>query len=310
MAEIDRDKLPPLLPVNCRIGTLRGRIAAELGLPVTTAVFSGSNDTQAASVAVGAFRTERGGINIGSTAQILARAASKKTDLDRDLFTMPSPIRADWLVLAENGLAGKSLDLFLRRVVFAKDGLADHSMTPPFDRIERALRATPALSDGLLFLPWLTGSESPAPNDRVRGAFINISVNTNRELMVRAILEGVSFSLRWLSEEVESFRAEALHDLRFSGGGARSDGWAQILADVMGRTVRQLDNAGYAGCTAAAFLAFKQLSLVDLGCHGTFFPSRKRFAPGAGRHEAYDRQYEHFLHSLRCNVPAFDALNG
>jgi xylulokinase len=280
-----------------------------LGLRGSTAVFSGTADTQAASVAAGAFRFDQGGINIGSTAQILARARGKKTDAARDLLTMPSPIRADWLVLAENGIAGKALDLLLRQVVFARDNLADHSSTRPFERLECALRATRPGSNGLLFFPWFTGCEAPEPNDRIRGAFINLSVTTNREVMIRAVLEGIALSLRWLRNAVESFRAQTIRHLRFCGGGARSDGWAQILADVMRQPVDQLKGPEFTGCRAAAFLAFEQLSLVDLAEHPDFFPVRKRFEPRSTHRDVYDRNYENFLLGVRCNAPVFEALN-
>jgi len=309
MAGVDGDKLPTLVAVNSRIGTLRGEVAAELGLPATAAVFSGTNDTQAASVAAGSFRPGPGGVNIGSTAQILASMPGKRTDLQKGLFTMPSPIRGRRLVLAENGLAGKSLEHFIRNVVFARDALADHSAEDPFGRIEQALGTSPAGSGGLLFLPWLTGTESPATNDRVRGAFLNISLETGREQMLRAILEGVAFILRWLREAVESFTDQTLRPLRFCGGGARSDGWAQILADVMGRPVRQLESAHYAGCRIAAFLAFERLGMVELEDVDKFSPVRREYAPRPEHRETYDRLYEQFLCSLRSNAPIFEALN-
>lgn len=308
---IDAEKLPELVPVNSCVGTLLPERAAELGLSPDTKVFSGTNDTQAASVAAGTFRSGHGGLNIGSTAQVLADAAGKRTDLANDLLTMPSPIRGRFNVLAENGLAGKALDHFVRDVVFARDAFADCSAgsTDPFANLERTLEATPPGSRNLLFLPWLTGTGSPGADDTVRGAFVNFSLETGRQEMIRAVVEGITFSLRWLLGAVEEFAETRLDPLHFSGGGARSDGWAQIAADVTGRPVRQLEDAHHTGSRAAAFLAFRELGLVGLDEHDKICRTKREYAPREANREVYDRLFEAFLESLKRNKPVFAALN-
>lgn len=315
MSGVDADKLPPLVPVGSAIGPLRPEVASRLGLLPETLVFSGINDTHAASIAAGTFRRDRGGFrhggfNIGSTGQVLADADAKQTDFTNDLVTMPSPIPGRFMVMAENGLAGKALDHFMRNVVFAHDGLGNHSAEESFAGLEEVLAGTPAGSRGLLFLPWLTGTGSPAANDKVRGAFLNLSLETGREEMVRAVVEGITLSLCWLLEAVESFIGHELEALHFSGGAARSDGWSQIAADISGRPVRQLEDAHYAGARAAAFLAFEQLGLVGLDEVETICRTKHEYLPQPQNREIYERHFEQFLHAREQNVPVFEALNG
>jgi len=310
-AGIDADKLPELVPVNSCVGTLLPAVAEELGLSPATRVFSGSNDTHAASVAAGTFRAGYGGFNIGTTGQVVADAGGKKTDLANDLITMPSPIPGRFNVMAENGIAGKALDHVVRNVVFASDALADHSPggQDPFANLERVLASTPAGSRNLLCLPWLTGIGSPSADDAVRGAFLNLSLETGRAEMIRATVEGITMSLRWLLGAVERFAETEIAPLHFSGGGARSDGWAQIAADVTGRPVRQLEDAHHTGCRAAAFLAFHELGLVSLDHHDTICRVKREYTPCPENRETYDRLFEVFLKALEQNKPIFGALN-
>src|SRR6185436_13300704 len=144
MSGIDASKLAPLLPVNARAGTLRPAVAAELGLPATTPVFAGVNDTQAAAISTGTFRPGVGAVNIGTTSQILAHVGMKKSDLENAIVSMPSPIAGRHMVMAENGLGGKPLDHFLRNVAFASDALADHAVADPFAGVEAAVGSVPA----------------------------------------------------------------------------------------------------------------------------------------------------------------------
>jgi xylulokinase len=173
MSGLDPEKLPALVPILSCVGTVREGVAEELGLTPQTRVFSGVNDTQAVAVGTGTFQKGRGGINIGTTSQVLAHVGFKRTDVQNQIVSSPSPILGRYVALAENGLGAKTLDHFLRNVVFASDELADHSADDVFDRVEKIVREAPPGSGNLLFLPWLTGSQAPSSNPKVRGGFLN-----------------------------------------------------------------------------------------------------------------------------------------
>jgi xylulokinase len=309
LAGIPPQKLPELVPQCSVIGTVRSPVAGDLGLRPDTKVVSGTNDTQAAALATATFRPGAGAINVGTTGQVLAHLDERKADLENALVSMPSPLPGRYMVMAENGIAARVLDHFLHSVVFAGDAMAKHTVPDPFAGVERAVRETPAGAGGLIFLPWLTGTGSPDGNANARGAFVNISVDTDRARMLRAIFEGVAFSLRRIFPAVERLAGGAFPALRFSGGGARSDAWAQILADVLDRPVLPLSDPVHSNNRASALLAFATLGIAGVDDVDRFCPVRGRFEPQRQDRALYDERFARFCATYEALCPVFDALN-
>ncbi len=112
----------------------------------------------------------------------------------------------------------------------------------------------PPGSGRVLFTPWLNGERSPVDDHTIRGGFHNLSLSTTRAQMVRAVFEGVALNSRWLLEAVEKFAGRRLDSLAFIGGGANSDQWSQIHADVLGREIRQVADPVLANVRGAALL--------------------------------------------------------
>jgi xylulokinase len=140
----------------------------------------------------------------------------------------------------------------------------------------------------VLFLPWLTGCWSPAPDARARGAFLNLDLGTTRAHLARAALEGVAFQLAWMLPHIETLTGERHDELVFAAGGARSDAWAQILADVCNRPVRQLAEPRLTNCRGAALLAFQRLGVRDLADAERLLVERRRYEPRPGLRGLYD----------------------
>lgn len=308
LAGIDADKLPALIPIGAPAGRLRADVAERLGLSPDTVVFSAMNDTQAASIGTATFRGG-GALNVGTTSQVLAHVAGKASDLVNAVLSMPSPIAGRYLVMAENGLGAKTLDHFLREVVFARDALADHRVADPFAGLEAVVGTVPPGSDGLLYLPWLTGAPAPDSSARTRGGFLNVTLGTTRAHMVRAVLEGVAFNMRWMLPAVERFADTTFGELAFSGGAAMSDGWAQIMADVTGRPIAQLAEARFVNNRGTAFLAFVALGALGLDDIDRMCPVRRRYEPNPAVRQRYDDLFAQFLASFEATRPIFNALN-
>lgn len=310
MSGIDREKLPDLVPVGTCLGTVRQEIADEIGLSTDTKVFTGVNDTHAAAIGTGVYRKGYGAINIGTTCQVLAFVGEMRTDLENWILSMPSPIPNQYMVMSEVGLGGKPLEHFLTQIAFADDALANHSTADPFANVEKALSSTPAGSGGLLYLPWLAGSHSPRANAAMRGGFLNISLETTRARMLRAVLEGVTFSLRWVLPAVERFTDDEFDALQFSGGGAVSAEWAQIMADAMNRPVHQLAEPRFVNNRGTAFLAFEQLGVASLSEVDKVCRIAHTYHPKPENRDVYDRLFEQFVAAWDQNRPIFEALNG
>jgi xylulokinase len=310
MSGIDPGKLPELIPPNSVIGKIDPSVAGEIGLSPETLIISGVNDTQAAAIATATFRPSAGALNAGTTGQVLAPIELKKGDLAKSLVSMPSAIPGRYMVMAENGIAARSLEHFLRATVFASDSLADHGSDDVFAKIDEAMQSAPAGAGGLLYLPSLTGTVSPDANTNARGAFVNIGLGTDRVHMLRAVCEGVALSLRRTLEAVEEFTGDAYPELRFSGGGARSDAWARIFADVTGRTIHPLADPVHASNRASALLAFETLGMASLDDIDRFCPVRGVFEPRADHRALYDHLFGQFEASYAALHPVFNSLNG
>ena len=198
LAGVDATRLPPLVPIDSSVGSMLPDVARELGLPESATVYAGTNDTATAAVATGAFAPGRAGISIGTTSVLVDEVDAFRVDLEHQIFSMPAPYPDRYVVCAENGLGGKVLEHVLRNLIYAVDELGDHGAADPFAALDDALHATRAGAGGVMFLPWLGGASAPQGGNAMRGGFVNMSLETTRRDLVRAVVEGVAHNLRWL----------------------------------------------------------------------------------------------------------------
>jgi xylulokinase len=306
---LDVQKLPELVPMNTIIGKLKPGVAEELGLSPETVVVTGINDSQAGGIATGAFAGDRGGISIGSTSVIITHVPFKRTSVRTGILSMPSPVPKTYFVTAENGIAGGALQHFLRDIVFASDHFGDTLSDDEFDALHRAVTSVPPGSDHLLFLPWMSGTIAPTTDQWMRGAFLNLSLRTTRAHMARAVLEGVALNIRWLKTPVEQFAKRPFRAFRFYGGGAQSDVWSQILADVLGVPVHQLSHPRYVTCVGGALLAFERLGRIKFDEFESRIRVQQVYQPRSEYKATYDRLYDQFVAAFRANRKIFRRLN-
>ena len=306
---IDRDKLPELVPLDEPIGKVLPDIADRLGLSHDAVVFPAINDTQAGGIGAHAFEGDHAGISIGTTGVCITHVDFKKTDILNSIATMPCPIAPKNFVMAEAGASGKAVEYFLEQIVFADDSFGKSALVEKFAALERAIERTQPGSGGLLFVPWLTGSVTPAEDGRVRGGFLNISLHTTREHMARAVLEGVAFNLRWVLERVDRFAKRKSSHVVFYGGGALSDLWSQILADILKLPVHQVQDPEYAASRGMALLGFHRLGMLELQQIRERVPIADIYSPRAELQPLYDAMFTQFVRVFRKNRDVFRALN-
>lgn len=306
---IDEKKLPKVVPVDQPIGEILPEVARQLGLSSETLVFPAINDTQAGGVGAYAFAGDHTGISIGTTAVCITHVGFKKTDIINSLVSMPSPIRGQYFVMAEAGVGGGALEYFLERLVFATDRFGDHALEEKFAALERAIASIEPGSSGVLFLPWLTGSIAPAEDGRVRGGFLNLSLQTTREHLARAVLEGVAFNLRWVQERVAAFSKRKISRIKFYGGGALSSAWAQIFADILGHPVEQLRDPEFTVSRGVALLGFHRLGELALEDIEAGAPIEAVYEPRSQAASRYEEMFEQFVRVFRRNRSVFRALN-
>jgi xylulokinase len=299
-AGVSPERLPPIVGCTEVLGPLAPAAAEELGLSREVKVVGGAFDLPAAALGAGAARDFEPQLSIATSSFITVHVPFKKTDALHSMASLPSARPDRYLLLAEQEIAGASL-IFLRdQVLFSQDELGQ---TPPpadfFERVDRLAEQSPAGSHGVVFAPWLYGERAPVDDPMLRGMFFNLSIDTRRGDLLRAVMEGVALNTRWILGPVERFCGRRMEALRLAGGGAQSDVWCQIVADVLGRTVLQTEAPRHATARGAAFLALVGLGRLRFEDIPERVPIRRRFEPDPTRGAIYDRHFEAFVDLYR-----------
>jgi xylulokinase len=299
---LDAAKLPPLVETGSLVGTVRLDVASELGIDPGARVVTGSPDLHSAAVGTGAIEQGEPHLTISTTSWISLPVARKKTDALRSIATVPGLDSSSYLVANNHEAAG----LCLR---WLRD--AFHTSEPAeFERlIELAESAVPG-SGGVLFTPWIAGERSPVDDRNARGGWHNLSVETGNAELVRSVLEGVAYNSRWLNDAVERFVGGRLDHLRIFGGGAVSDLWCQIHADVMDRTIERVVEPLRTNLRGAALMASLALGAVGREEVRDLVPVDRVFTPDPSTRAAYDRLYAEFPSLYKAQRKMFARLNG
>ena len=162
----------------------------------------------------------------------------------------------------------------------------------------------PPGSGGVIFTPWLNGERTPVEDRFIRGGFHNLSLSASREDLVRAVFEGVALNTRWLLQAVERFTRRRLEPIRIIGGGARSDVWCQIFADVLDRTIDQVSDPVNAGTRGAGLLAAVGLGELTFDQVPDRVPVAASYRPDPAAAELYDDLFREFTGLYRRNRKA------
>ncbi|MBN3877984.1 MULTISPECIES: xylulokinase [unclassified Nostoc] len=220
--DINPALFPPVIESTAIAGRLKSEIAARVGLPVGLPVVAGGGDNAAATIGLGisSSNLSRGSLSIGTSGVIFAPCNCPIPDPEGRVHLF-CHVDGGYHLLGVTLAAGGSLRWY-------RDIFAPHiSYT---DLMDMAERSQPG-ARGVLFLPHLAGERSPHLDPDTRGAFVNLSLAHTQADIIRAVLEGVAFSLREALEVISAIAP--LDQLLATGGGARSHIWLQILADVL-----------------------------------------------------------------------------
>jgi xylulokinase len=314
MAGVDAGKLPPLRRTGSVVGTVADDIAADLGLAPGVAVVAGTPDLHSAAAGAGTLDGGRCHMAISTTSWISCAVAYKKTDAIRQIASVPGVLPGSYLVANNHETAGACLK-WLRDGVLGAISATDVPTASAkrrlgFDALTELAATAPPGSGGVLFTPWLAGERSPVDDRNARAGFHNLSLGTNVAAMIRAVLEGVAYNNRWLHEAVERFVRRRLDPVRVFGGGAQSDLWCQIHADVMGRTIERLDDPMHANLRGAAILAGLALGDLDPAEASELIPIAATFHPDPALMPLYDDLYAEFPRLYKAQKAIFSRLNG
>ena len=231
---IDEKLLPRVYESQEICGRISKNGADATGLVVGTPVVAGAGDQAAGAVGMGIVRSGAVSATIGTSGVVFAATGKPVLDPRGRIHTFCHAVPGRWHVMGVTQAAGLSLRWF--RDQFGAEGGSVNATNDPYDGLTAEAAKAPPGADGLLWAPYLMGERTPHLDPQARGALVGITAQHTREHVIRAILEGVAFSLRDTLEIFSELKIP-VELIRLGGGGARSALWRQIQADVYGRTV-------------------------------------------------------------------------
>jgi len=291
--------LPRMIPTGSVQGPLLPEPAARLGLKPGVPVACGIPDIHAAIVGSGAVGPYDTHMAVSTTAWLSAPVPFKRTDVFHGLATLPG-LTPDMNIVGNNIETGGAALSWLREQIIAPsdgllgggsgigaDGAAPVTEQPTYPALTDLAATAPAGCEGLIFAPWLAGERSPVEDKHLRAMFLNLSLRTDRAMMVRAVMEGVALNINWLFGYYEKFLKRRVPSIRIMGGGAQSDLWCSIIASTVDRRIEQVAdplNAQLRGVALWALVCKGELTLDEAAAR---IPIARTFDPDPADRETY-----------------------
>lgn len=311
LAGLDPHKLPQIVMPATVVGTLTPQAAVDLRLPTSVKVVSGTGGRAAAAVGAGAVGDLVPHLYVGTSAWLSCHVQRKKTDVFRNIASLPSVVPGRYWVATVQDVAGQAIDWLIENVL---DHTGPARSAEVLAELNALAAAAPPGSNGVIFAP-RRGSERARVDDAViSGGWLNLSLASGRQDLARAVFEGVAYNTRWMLQAVERFTGRTgpggLGPIRFIGGGASSRLWCQTMADVLDRPIDQVDQPAAAGARGSALLAAIALGELSWADVAGVVRTSERFEPDPAQRSVYDKGYGGFRTHYRRNRAYYARLTG
>jgi xylulokinase len=292
-------------------GRLTTEAAKTLGLSTDCMVVGGAGDCAAGAVGNGIVRAGLLSTSIGTSGVVFVHSEAPQVDPQGRLHTFCHAVHGKWHMMGVTLAAGGSLQWFRNALCETVAALARRRKIDVYDVLAEEAAVTPAGAEGLFFLPYLAGERTPHADPLARGAFIGLTLRHSRGHLVRAVMEGVTYSLRDCLEIMEQ-QGVGVKQIRATGGGARSAFWRQLQADVLGKTVVSMaaDEGPAFGVALLAAVGAGEFKNIVEACDATVKTTRQ-VKPAAVSHRHYDKGfpiYQELYRSLRDDFRAIAGL--
>jgi len=297
---IDEDLMPECYESTVVSGEISRDASRQTGLRAGTPVVGGGGDQAAQAVGSGIIKEGRISFTVGTSGVVFAFSDKVKVDPLGRVHTFCHAVPGKWHIMGVMLSAGGSLRWFRDNLGAEEIREARKKGVDPYEILTEEAASVEAGSEGLIFLPYLTGERTPYPDPDARGVFFGLTLRHKKAHLVRSIMEGVSYGLRDSLEIIKEMGVP-VEEARASGGGARSSLWRQIQSDISGLelvTVNVTEGAAF-GAALLAGVGTKVYNNVEEACEGTIritsrvFPQKEK----AKKYEEYYKIYRS-LYSL------------
>lgn len=313
------EHMPEIVESTAKVGTLLEEPATELGLSPGIPVFSGGSDAALIGVGAGCVRPEMTHVYMGTSGWVSTVTDQNIVDTNAMIASVVGVQPGLYNYFAELETAGKCLEwvrdhlaldeinIYLSKQHVADDPSSEYKSL--YDYMSKVISETPAGSGGVIFTPWLHGNRCPFEDANARGIFFNIGLETGKTELIRAVVEGVCYHMRWFLETIKK-KIKTGDKVRFVGGGALSPVTAGILADVLQipvETVPEPQNVGAVGAALAVAVGLGRIA--DLKDVEALIKPNRVFMPNPEARAVHDKNYAAFTRLYAANKKIFHHLN-
>ncbi len=292
-------------------GTLTDEAAKTLGLTTDCVVVGGAGDCAAGAVGNGIVEPGVLSTSIGTSGVMFVHSDQVKIDPKGRVHTFCHAVRGKWHMMGVNLSAGGSLQWFRNELCKTDWAKAKRAKKEIYDLLTKEAKAVAPGSEGLFFLPYLSGERTPHADPDARGSFVGLTLAHTRGHLARAIMEGVTYSMRDSLAIFDGLKVP-VRQIRASGGGSRSPLWRQIQADVFGRKVVTINTEegpayGVALLAAVGAGAFKN---IREACRATIRVVQQT-KPNPAARKFHDRAfpiYQQLYRSLKADFKSIASL--
>ena len=297
-ADIDKDKLPELKKSTDVAGYIQERVAGEIGLPAGTPVVCGGGDGPVSAVGAACIRDGEFYLTFGTSAWIGGTTTEPFIDEDKTVFCFAHVIPGKYMPCGTMQAAGSSYS-------YIRHALCDDM---PYEKLNALIEKSPAGAENLIFLPYLLGERSPRWNPNTSAAFLGIKPEHEKKDYVRAVIEGIAMNMELI---LKAYRKQAkIETMNLTGGGAKGQIVAQILADVLGVHFQMPDCVEAATAIGAAVIAGVGVGVFD-GFEEIrrFLKFEKQVEPNKENQQVYEKLKPVFDEAYTCMLPLYEQLS-
>ena len=292
----NEDKVNEVVPNTAVIGELKTEIAEQMNLPLGVKIIAGGSAIVTSAFGAGAIEDNQPFYYLGSSSWFAVHLPIMPKRKPAGVQINPSVVPGKFLLTSNQPAATANLN-YLRDMVFFPGDELNGSVPPEdtFQIMDRMAVKTPVGSNGLLYFPWLKGINGQKSGYYPHAVIFNLTTSHTRSDIVRAVMEGVALNSKRLIDPVESVVGTSFTRLNISGGGAKSNVWCQIFADVLEIPIRQVSDPGNVNSRGAALISAVGLGYLSYEDAARVVQYQTIFSPRVDHREDYDRMYDEFL---------------
>ena len=319
MYKVNPAHMPQIIDCTDQVGGLTEKAAEDLGLAKGTPVFGGGGDTTFVNIGAGCTKPGDTHIYVGTSGWVSTFMDHQTVDIDAMITGVLSAVHGYYNYYAELETAGKCFEWVVEHLALDEIGVylektavtdIEKKHINLYDYLSEEAGKAPPGANGVLFTPWLHGNRCPFEDSNAGGMFFNIRIENGKRDIIRAVLEGICYHLRWLLECSEK-KVRTSDVIRFVGGGALSPVTCQMLADITGRTIETVNNTQEVGAIGTALVVAAGIRGVDvLELSRQLVKTNHVYTPSPENKEVYERIYKVFKNLYRSNALNFKKING